>query len=227
MQILLNLIVFYNEVLAFTECQKSILTVRYGTRCPKDATSWQMAANKINCDSIQQECSKSLGLDPQRFIFQYHCLINSWMNATVEVCALNRSILGYCSEFNTNGALIQENYGADCRKYDPPCPQIYNSAEAYKYQPCYDLVYKRHRNPVYVSQRLSSSSQKSTSNDCMPILHCFLITFHVFLFKWLIRYIMNTIWNIKRICFDIETSTMKNAKMIYRSIFRYKRTSYM
>lgn len=186
-----------------------------------------MAANKINCDSIQQECSKSLGLDPQRFIFQYHCLINSWMNATVEVCALNRSILGYCSEFNTNGALIQENYGADCRKYDPPCPQIYNSAEAYKYQPCYDLVYKRHRNPVYVSQRLSSSSQKSTSNDCMPILHCFLITFHVFLFKWLIRYIMNTIWNIKRICFDIETSTMKNAKMIYRSIFRYKRTSYM
>lgn len=54
------------------------------------------------------------------------------MNATVEVCALNRSILGYCAEFNTDGALIQENYNADCRKYDPPCPKIYNSAEAYK-----------------------------------------------------------------------------------------------
>lgn len=40
--------------------------------------------------------------------------------------------IGYCAEFNTNGALIQENYGADCRKYDPPCPKIYNSAEAYK-----------------------------------------------------------------------------------------------
>lgn len=40
--------------------------------------------------------------------------------------------IGYCAEFNTAGALIQENYGADCRKYDPPCPKIYNSAKAYK-----------------------------------------------------------------------------------------------
>lgn len=39
---------------------------------------------------------------------------------------------GYCAEFNADGALIQENYNADCRKYDPPYPKIYNSAEAYK-----------------------------------------------------------------------------------------------
>lgn len=48
----------------------------------------------MNCDFIQQDCVKSLGLDLERCIFQYHCLIISWMNATVEVCALNRSILG-------------------------------------------------------------------------------------------------------------------------------------
>lgn len=30
---------------------------------------------------------------------------------------------GYCAEFNADGALIQENYNADCRKYDPPCPK--------------------------------------------------------------------------------------------------------
>lgn len=82
------------QVLAFTECQKSLLTVRNVNTCPKDGASWQMAASRMNCESVQQECSKALGLDPQRFIFQYHCLINSWMNALVEVCALNRSILG-------------------------------------------------------------------------------------------------------------------------------------
>lgn len=141
--LLILMVLFYNEVSAFTKCQSSISSVRYVSHCPGDALSWHMAASKMNCDYIEQECSKSLGLDSQRYTFQYHCLINSWMNATVEVCALNRSILGYCAEFNTDGALIQENYHADCRKFNWPCPNIYNSAEAYKYQSCYDLVYNR------------------------------------------------------------------------------------
>lgn len=53
-----------------------------------------MAAKQKDCESIDQECSKQKGLNTQRYIFQYHCLINSWGNATVEVCALNRSIFG-------------------------------------------------------------------------------------------------------------------------------------
>lgn len=144
---------FYTEVSAFTECQSSISSVKYVNHCPADALSWHMAASRLNCDSIHQECSKSLGLDPQRYIFQYHCLINSWMNATIEVCALNRSILGYCAEFNTDGALIQENYNAECRIFDRSCPNIYNSAEAYKYQSCYDLVYTRRFNSPNSSQK--------------------------------------------------------------------------
>lgn len=153
--LLILLVLFYNEVSAFTKCQSSISTVRYVSHCPGDAFSWHMAASKMNCDSIQQECSKSLGLDPQRYTFQYHCLMNSWMNATVEMCALNRSILGYCAEFNTDGALIQENYNADCRKVYWPCPNIYNSAEAYKYQSCYDLVYNmRFLSPNSSQERL-------------------------------------------------------------------------
>lgn len=39
---------------------------------------------------------------------------------------------GYCTEYSINGKVIQENYGADCNKDDPPCPRLYNSAEAYK-----------------------------------------------------------------------------------------------
>lgn len=27
-------------------------------------------------------------------MFQYHCVINVWRNATLKVCALNRTILG-------------------------------------------------------------------------------------------------------------------------------------
>ncbi|XP_052691865.1 uncharacterized protein LOC128169854 [Crassostrea angulata] len=123
----------------------------------------------MNCGSIQQECSKALGLDPKRYLFQYHCLMNSWMNATVEVCALNRSILGYCAEFNTDGALIQENYNADCRKYDPPCPKIYNSAEAYKYQSCYESVHNHQQKPFFFAPENYISSHPRYSSICLPI----------------------------------------------------------
>lgn len=41
-------------------------------------------------------------------------------------------LVGHCTEYNIMGRVIQENYKAECTKYDPPCPPIYNSAEAYK-----------------------------------------------------------------------------------------------
>lgn len=40
--------------------------------------------------------------------------------------------LGFCAEFNTNGALVQENYDANCKQHKPPCPEYYDSAKAYK-----------------------------------------------------------------------------------------------
>lgn len=92
---LVNLLLFYGEVSAFTGCQKSILTVRYVPSCPKDKASWKEAARKLNCDSITQNCAMSLGLNTKNHRFQYHCLVNSDWNATVEVCALNRFIFGY------------------------------------------------------------------------------------------------------------------------------------
>lgn len=172
------------KVSAFTGCQISLHSVRHGARCPEDAESWQMAASIMNCESIQQQCSESLGLDPQRFIFQYHCLINSRMNAIVEVCALNRSILGYCAEFNEDGALIQDNYHADCKNYTPQCPTFYNSAEAYKYQWCYHLVY-RHQNYL-----VSAGGERpiSSKSSLFMISICHLIHFFYFV---LIEFIYN------------------------------------
>lgn len=50
-----------------------------------------------------------------------------------EICLmLYLLLLGYCTEYNVIGRVIQENYNADCTTHDLPCPLIYNSAEAYK-----------------------------------------------------------------------------------------------
>lgn len=182
---MLGLVLWRTKVLiwkaaAFAACQKSILTVRYGHHCPKDAESWQMRAEEMNCNSIRQQCSESLSLDPKKYIFQYHCLINSWMNATIEVCALNQSILGYCAEFDTDGAFIQENYRADCRQFDPPCPKIYDSAEAYKYQSCYYPVYRHYNRSIQPSQEPQIPSNLSLLSRCplIPFLSFVLIEFY-------------------------------------------------
>lgn len=39
---------------------------------------------------------------------------------------------GFCPEFNMNEAVVQENYDADCKTHTPPCPEFFDSAEAYK-----------------------------------------------------------------------------------------------
>ncbi|XP_062602586.1 uncharacterized protein LOC134264302 [Saccostrea cucullata] len=128
------------EVFAFTKCEVSVLTVRAVDACPTDEKSWRKAAERFNCSAIRQSCSQSSGANAQYFKFQYHCVINAYRNATLEVCAPNRTILGFCTEFNIQGALIQDNYDAECTKHNPPCPTSYNSAEAYKYQTCYEMV---------------------------------------------------------------------------------------
>nr|XP_034335311.1 uncharacterized protein LOC117692197 [Crassostrea gigas] len=166
------------EVFTFTGCQISTLTVDYVARCPKDAESWKMAAKQKDCESIDQECSKLNELNNQRYIFQYHCLINSWGNATVEVCALNRSIFGYCAEYDAAGGLVQDNYDLGCQQSHPPCPALYNSAEAYQYQYCFDLVYKKRANKITASQKESSSSSGRPSQSFLMICSSFAIAFH-------------------------------------------------
>lgn len=151
MILLLSMMFIYTEVYAITFCEKSAITVRYVDHCPTDFRSWGIAAKKMNCESIEQHCSDSFKTG--RHQFQYHCVINAWMNATLEVCALNRTIFGYCTEYNINGFVIQDNYGADCTKLNPPCLSSYNSAEAYKYQTCYDLVKRNRKMADYTIKR--------------------------------------------------------------------------
>lgn len=163
----------FTEVLAITFCKQSAMTVRYVEQCPTDFRSWEIAAKKMNCESIEQNCSQT-----GRHHFQYHCVINTWMNANLEVCALNRTIFGYCTEYSINGKVIQENYDADCSKDDPPCPPFYNSAEAYKYQTCYDLVKRNRKMTNYTvrdSMHPNSAPERHSGMLALPILTILLV----------------------------------------------------
>eukprot|EP00105_Crassostrea_gigas_P012011 XP_011427874.2 PREDICTED: uncharacterized protein LOC105328618 [Crassostrea gigas] len=150
------------EVLALTSCEESAMTVRIVTRCPSDLSSWKNAAKSMKCESIDNNCLHTIRSKGDHR-FQYHCVINAWMNATLEVCALNRTIFGYCTEYNVMGRVIQENYNADCTSHDPPCPAIYNSAEAYKYQTCYDLVRENRQKTENMDTDSQNPDLRSTS----------------------------------------------------------------
>lgn len=165
--------IYVGKVTTFGKCEISILTMRFVEKCPEDKESWTRAAERFNCGSISQSCAESLkpSLMNQNYIFQYHCVINSYRNATMEVCALNRTILGFCTEFNDLGALIQDNYDADCKQHTPPCPSSYNSAEAYKYPSCYEMAQRNRKTNVETVEYKIYSSASS-----MAVLGIFLFT---------------------------------------------------
>lgn len=166
------------EVFTLTSCKESAMTVRIVKRCPEDLSSWENAAKSMKCESIEHNCLNTI-ISKGQHRFQYHCVINAWMNATLEVCAINRIIFGYCTEYNVLGQVIQENYNAECTTHDPPCPLFYNSTEAYKYQTCYDLVRKNRRktdkDEDSQSPDLRSTSERLTGNLALIFLSMFQI----------------------------------------------------
>uniref|UniRef100_A0A8W8JLQ5 Uncharacterized protein n=1 Tax=Magallana gigas TaxID=29159 RepID=A0A8W8JLQ5_MAGGI len=87
-------------------------------------------------------------------------------------------ILCYCAEFNILGSVIQDNYYADCTKHDPPCPSVYNSAEAYKYQSCYKLVEQNERNT-----KIISAAKRTSGNLTTPFISIF--------FRFIIRKLLH------------------------------------
>ncbi|XP_062583332.1 uncharacterized protein LOC134245085 isoform X2 [Saccostrea cucullata] len=118
-------------------CPASRGTVKYVEKCPKDEFEWLDAAMKKSCSSIPQNCSSN-------DTFLYHCLINSWENATLEVCARRVNIIGKCAEYNYDGAVVQEHMSSDCKDFKNPCPDVYLSDTAYLYQECYNIVKRKH-----------------------------------------------------------------------------------
>lgn len=67
-------------------CHISRSTVQIVKDCPKSEEQWKQAAVRKNCEAYAGQCSK-----PERL--EYHCVINPFMNQTLEVCAYAQNIV--------------------------------------------------------------------------------------------------------------------------------------
>lgn len=54
--------------------------------CPDTEEKWREAAARKNCSAYANQCD-----EPDRLV--YHCVINDFVNETLEVCAYSRIIV--------------------------------------------------------------------------------------------------------------------------------------
>lgn len=127
-------------------CQVSPSTVQVVDDCPDSEEKWREAAARKNCAAHASNCS-----EPERL--EYHCVINTFVNVTLEVCAYGKTIhLGYCTEYSLSGNIIQQSFRANCSQFtDNPCLNGYQSTDAYKYPECYGLTKKTTAQPAVTS----------------------------------------------------------------------------
>lgn len=129
---------FVQKSIAISDsCSVSRSTVQAVDNCPDSEEKWRQAAARKNCAAYASSCT-----EPGRLV--YHCLINSYVNQTIEVCAYGRIIvLGYCTEYSLGGNIVQQSFRATCKQFtENPCPLGYPSTDAYKYPGCYSLTKK-------------------------------------------------------------------------------------
>lgn len=62
------------------------MTVEYVDDCPDNEEKWREASARKNCTAYASQCD-----EPERLV--YHCVINSFVNETLEVCAYERIIV--------------------------------------------------------------------------------------------------------------------------------------
>lgn len=118
-------------------CGVTRSTVQVVDGCPVSEKSWREAAEKKRCDVPAKQCS-----EPEKLV--YHCVINPYINQTLEVCAYAQNIVGgRCASYDISGNVIQENWSEHCSKFNEnACPTYYRSDYAYRYPGCYNLTKK-------------------------------------------------------------------------------------
>ncbi|XP_062619702.1 uncharacterized protein LOC134281242 [Saccostrea cucullata] len=93
-------------------------------------------SRRKNCQQYVEEAKLKNCRDYGKI--QYHCVINSFGNQSLEVCAPEKIIFGFCTEFNQEIGKILANYYLDCTTFMPPCEKKYYSSNAYLYKGCYN-----------------------------------------------------------------------------------------
>lgn len=108
-------------------------TAQFVNNCPTTKDEWIKAAKRKNCSAYRNSCMGN---------YEYHCVINTHINATIEVCAKQKIIhSGFCADFSMSAYQIFSNYMANCSTFPSNhCPMSYPSTDAYKYPGCYELT---------------------------------------------------------------------------------------
>ncbi|XP_056000518.1 uncharacterized protein LOC125656024 isoform X2 [Ostrea edulis] len=115
----------HNIELPVSACKESISTVQSVYACPVNKKGYDAASMRKSCQNIHNMCKS----------FEYHCVLNEWLNGTVEVCATSIYIQSRkCAMFIAELQSIRVSYSTNCKT----CPIVYNSSEIYKYPECYD-----------------------------------------------------------------------------------------
>nr|XP_022289673.1 uncharacterized protein LOC111101464 isoform X2 [Crassostrea virginica] len=114
-------------------CNDSKTTVKVVATCPQTQNEWTERSRNKNCESYNHSCTS----------FEYHCVMNTWGNETVEVCAPRLKIIGsVCPEYNFGGSRIQRNGNMVCSS----CNSTYDSTKSFMYPECY--AYKGKSSPI-------------------------------------------------------------------------------
>ncbi|XP_062570778.1 uncharacterized protein LOC134232815 [Saccostrea cucullata] len=144
-------------------CEWSKKSMTIANSCPTNKADFQTASKTKNCESMaeKQNCT-------EKSKFKYHCLINELEEVMVEVCAPEFYIQGYCTEYNINGARIQDHLYLRNGSIAVPFTSRYISTDAYKYSNCYSLV--SHTNSfTSISTFIQTTVKSSNSSNEMPI----------------------------------------------------------
>lgn len=146
-------------------CLWSTKTAMEVTSCPVTKEQWDERARIKNCTSLAhvQNCTKSSN-------FKYHCVMNEFEDAFIEVCAPVYNINGYCAEYNTLGARIQLHYNLKCSDVEPQCADQYISTDAYLYKGCYDVIKQNQLKLSSVPQNvpLTTTVYKVSNKPVLP-----------------------------------------------------------
>lgn len=72
------------------KCEEVANNLRIVKSCPKSKDEWERAAHDMKCNKLAERgnCTNT------KKELQYHCVINVYMNETLEVCAPSRFIFG-------------------------------------------------------------------------------------------------------------------------------------
>ncbi|XP_061168329.1 uncharacterized protein LOC133177280 [Saccostrea echinata] len=102
-------------------------TVKIVRICPSNET--KIENKNKNCLKYAEKAHLNNCIDYTKI--RYHCVLNSHGNQTIEVCAPEKRINGFCAEFNEEAGEILPNHYLDCSLFTPPCRSHYNSPDAY------------------------------------------------------------------------------------------------